>query len=186
MGMYKYLRESWQENPDMYRGRLVQWRREPAVTRVEYPTRLDKARSLGYKAKEGFLVVRVRLPRGGRLRMKFKGGRKPKKMRRMKIVNLSYQTVAEQRASKKYPNCEVLHSYFIAKDGVSFWFEVILIDRAHPVILADPRTRMIALQRGRVYRGLTGSARKSRGMLRKGFGAEKVRPSHRARKRLAH
>ena len=186
MGLYKYLRQAWQENPDLFRKRLVQWRKETAVTRLEYPSRLDRARSLGYKAKQGYVVVRVRVERGGRMRMKFKGGRKPKKMRRMKIVSLSYQTVAEQRASKKYPNCEVLNSYYVAKDGIYFWYEIILLDRAHPVILADPRTRSIVMQRGRVYRGLTSAGKKGRGLLRKGAGAEKIRPSQRARNRLAH
>lgn len=186
MGLYKYMRQAWQENPDLLKHYLVQWRKDPSVLRIEYPTRLDRARSLGYKAKEGFVLVRVKLLRGGRMRMKFKGGRKPKKMRRMKIVSLGYQTVAEQRANKKYPNCEIMNSYYVGKDGSYYWFEVILLDRAHPVILADPRTRSIVEQRGRVYRGLTSSGRKSRGLLSKGTGAEKIRPSRRARKRLAH
>ncbi len=186
MGLYKYLRQAWKNNPDLFRERLVTWRKETSVIRIEHPSRLDRARSLGYKAKQGFLMVRVRVVRGGRLRPKFKGGRKPKKMRRMSVINVNYQTVAEQRANKKYPNCEVLNSYFVAQDGVYYWYEIILLDRAHPVILADPVTRAIAQQRGRVYRGLTSSAKKSRGLLRKGVGAEKIRPSLRARKGLAH
>lgn len=186
MGLYKYLREAWQQNPDLFRNRLVEWRKEPAAHRIEYPSRLDRARSLGYKAKQGIFIVRVRLPRGGRLREKFKGGRKPKKMRRMKVINVSYQTVAEQRANKKFHNCEVLNSYFVAKDGIYDWFEVIVIDRAHPAILADPHLQAIAHQRGRVYRGLTSSARKSRGLRKKGTGAEKVRPSRRAKGGLIH
>ena len=32
--------------------------------RIEHPTRLDKARKLGYKAKQGFVVARTRVRRG--------------------------------------------------------------------------------------------------------------------------
>ena len=187
MSFYKHLRQTWQNlDPSVMRQRLVQWRKEPAVTRIEYATRLDRARSLGYKAKQGFILVRVRLPRGGRQREQIRAGRKSRSSGRRKIVNLSYQTVAEQRANKQYVNCEVLNSYYVAQDGIYDWFEVILVDRSHPTILADQRINWIAEHRGRVYRGLTSSAKKSRGLLRKGKGAEKIRPSLKARKGLAH
>ena len=101
-------------------------------------------------------------------------------------MDKSYQQVAEERSAKKYPNCEVLNSYYVAKDGISYWFEIILIDRAHPQVMASTVLRSIAAQRGRVYRGLTSSGKKSRGLRRKGKGAEKMRPSLRARDHLAH
>ncbi|MBI1973149.1 50S ribosomal protein L15e [Candidatus Woesearchaeota archaeon] len=187
MGLYQHLRQTWQTlDPQIMRERLIKWRREPAILRIDYPTRLDRARSLGYKAKQGFVLVRVRLPRGGRQREKFRAGRKSRSYGRRKIVNLSYQTVAEQRANKRYVNCEVLNSYYVAQDGMYDWYEIILIDRAHQQILAHPVLRNIAAQRGRVYRGLTSSGKKSRGLLRKGKGAEKIRPSLRAHKGLAH
>lgn len=187
MGLYQHLRQTWQTlDPAIMRQRLIQWRKEPAILRIDHPTRLDRARSLGYKAKQGFILVRVRLPRGGRQREQYRTGRKSRSYGRRKIVNLSYQTVAEQRANKKYVNCEVLNSYYVAQDGVYDWYEIILIDRAHPQILANPLLRNIAAQRGRVYRGLTSSGKKSRGLLRKGKGAEKIRPSLRAHKGLAH
>ncbi|HLM70942.1 MAG TPA: 50S ribosomal protein L15e, partial [Thermoplasmata archaeon] len=44
--------------------RLLTWRRENTVTRIEHPTRLDRARAVGYKAKGGFVIVRVRVRRG--------------------------------------------------------------------------------------------------------------------------
>lgn len=187
MGLYQHLRQTWQnQDVSLMRQRLVEWRREDAIARIDHPTRLDRARSLGYKAKQGFVIVRVRLPRGGRQREQIRAGRKSRSSGRRKIVNLSYQTVAEQRANKKYPNCEVLNSYYVGQDGLHYWFEIILIDRAHPQILAHPVLSKIAAQRGRVYRGLTSSARKSRGLRRKGKGAEKIRPSLRARDHLAH
>ncbi len=46
---------------DAWRKRLAEWRKEPAVLRIDRPTRIDRARSLGYKAKQGFLIVRQTL-----------------------------------------------------------------------------------------------------------------------------
>ena len=81
----------------------------------------------------------------------------------------------------KYPNCEVLNSYYVAEDGLHLWYEIILVDRTHPVIMADPRISWISSHKGRVYRGLTSSARKGRGFRHKGKGTEKFRPSRKAR-----
>ena len=33
-----------------------------------------------------------------------------------KNLDKNYQLIAEERTSKKYPNCEVLNSYYVAKD----------------------------------------------------------------------
>lgn len=57
MGMYKYIREAWKSPKKSYVGellkkRMIQWRRDPVVKRIERPTRLDRARSLGYQAKQ--------------------------------------------------------------------------------------------------------------------------------------
>ncbi|HDI46335.1 MAG TPA: 50S ribosomal protein L15e, partial [Candidatus Methanomethylia archaeon] len=62
------------------------------------------------------------------------------------------------------------------------WFEVILVDPHHPAIKSDKDINWICnpSQRGRVFRGLTPAGRKSRGLTRKGKGAEKVRPSRKA------
>ncbi|KKT75754.1 MAG: 50S ribosomal protein L15e, partial [Candidatus Peregrinibacteria bacterium GW2011_GWA2_44_7] len=40
-------------------------RKEPVTLVLEHPTRLDRARSLGYKAKQGCIVARQRVGRGG-------------------------------------------------------------------------------------------------------------------------
>jgi len=42
--------------------------------------------------------------------------------------------IAEERAAKKYPNLEVLNSYYVTEDGSHKWYEVILVDPHHPVI----------------------------------------------------
>jgi large subunit ribosomal protein L15e len=188
MGYLKYVRQLWKKPkanaPELWRERLLAWRREPTTVRIERPTRLDRARSLGYRAKPGIIVVRQRVIRGGRMREQFKSGRRPKAMRRKKIVNLNYQQVAEQRAQKKFKNCEVLNSYWVMQDGKYYWYEIILVDKDHPQILKDKQLRFLAKKehQGRVFRGLTSAGRKTRGLRRKGKGAEKVRPSNRAQK----
>jgi len=184
--MYAYIREMWKRPWEGLVGqlmweRLQRWRREPAVVRIERPTRLDRARALGYKAKRGVIVVRVRVRRGGRRATRPNKGRKTKNlMVSRRTPKKSLQWIAEERANRKYPNMEVLNSYWVGEDGRYKWFEVILVDRSHPVILSDPQLSQIAKQRGRVYRGLTSAGRKARGLRRKGKGAEKVRPSLRA------
>jgi len=70
--------EDWKK--DVLRNRLIEWRKQHTVTRIEKPTRLDKARSLGYKAKQGFIVVRVKVTRGGREKPRPNSGRRPKRM----------------------------------------------------------------------------------------------------------
>ena len=191
MGYLKYMREAWKKPresmPDLWRERLLEWRREPATVRIEHPTRIDRARSLGYRAKQGFVIVRQRVNRGGRMREKFTGGRRSKAMRRLKIVNINYRLVAEQRAQKVFHNCEVLNSYWVAEDGRFYWYEVLLVDKDHPQILAGKQLGWISKpeHRGRVFRGLTGAGRVSRGLYRKGKGAEKIRPSQRANDRMA-
>merc|ERR1712227_853852 len=78
MGAYKYLEEFWRKKQtDVFRflARLRNWefRQLPAVHRCSRPTRPDKARKVGYKAKQGYLIYRVRIRRGGRKRPVHKG-----------------------------------------------------------------------------------------------------------------
>jgi len=186
MSLTKYLKELWKRPKanlgDIYRARLIKWRQEPVLVKVGKPLRLDRAKALGYKAKQGYILVRQRLPRGGRKKEKIRSGRRPKRMSHRLDLSSNYQQVAEQRAAKRYANCEVLNSYYVAKDGKHYWYEVILVDTSHPAILADSRISWIASnkQHGRVFRGLTSAGRRSRGLRHKGKGAEKVRPSRNA------
>ncbi|MCK4335124.1 MAG: 50S ribosomal protein L15e, partial [Candidatus Aenigmarchaeota archaeon] len=60
---------------EVWKKRLIGWRKERVVTKLKRPTRLTRARSLGYKAKQGFVVARVCVKKGKRKRPKFKGGR---------------------------------------------------------------------------------------------------------------
>ena len=190
MGMYKHIREAWKTPKktlgDTYKQYLMQFRREPVTLRILRPTRLDRARSLGYKAKQGIILVRQKVGKGGHMLHTFTGGRRPKANTRKKVVNKSYQSIAEERVAKHYPNCEVLNSYLVVEDGSNKWYEVILVDRTSPVILKDENLNWISLQKGRVFRGLTSAGKKSRGLRSKGLGAEKVRPSQKANKNRLH
>ena len=184
MGLYKYLRELWNRPSDSngYKELIIELRREPATLRIEKPTRLDRARSVGYRAKQGVIVVRQRVSAGGHKTGKPAGGRKTKRATPRVALTKNHKQIAEERASRKYPNCEVLNSYLLASDSKNHWFEVILIDRTHPAVLADANLKTIAKQRGRAQRGLTSAARKSRGLRGKGKGYEKARPSKAANK----
>ena len=185
MGLYHSLRDLWKDKSQiepLMKQRLIKWRKEPATIRIERPTRLDRARSLGYKAKEGYLTIRVKLKRGGRKREQpLKHGRRSKRSTSRKIVKKSYQWIAEERSVKKYPNCEVLNSYYVAQDGKNYWFEVILVDRVQ--VSKYQGMEWLANTKGRVQRGLTSAGKKSRGLSHKGKGAEKLRPSLRAHQR---
>ncbi|OIO41507.1 50S ribosomal protein L15e [Candidatus Pacearchaeota archaeon CG_4_9_14_3_um_filter_31_7] len=173
-GLYHYLRKSWKKpfdsNKELMRERFIAWRKEPVVLRLEKPTRLDRARSLGYKAKKGFVVVRVRLKRGGHRRAKPKGGRQIKNLTTRKNLNLNYRAIAEIRAAKKYPNLEVLNSYWVGQDGKSYWFEVILVNFSSPEIKNDKTISWISSNknRNRAFRGLTSANRKSRSLRNRG------------------
>jgi large subunit ribosomal protein L15e len=180
---YGYIREAWQNrSPAEARAPLKEWRVSNAVVRVEKPTRLDRARALGYRAKPGFVIARVRLMRGGRKRPRRNTGRRSKRQTIRKTLKMNYQWVAEQRTAAHYPNLEILNSYWLAKDGIYYWFEVIMVDPSRPEIKADKDINWIISKKhtGRVYRGLTSAARKSRGLRNKGKRATKVRPSGRA------
>lgn len=181
-GMYHYIRNAWKK-PDKIslRNSMIKWRADEAVTKIERPTRLDRARSMGYKAKKGYVIARVRVPRGGRQRDRTNKARKPKKHTIRKILKMSYRWVAEQRAQKKFPNLEVLNSYKIGKDGRYAFYDVILVDYSKPEIKNDKKMSWIAkgTNQHRVYRGLTSAGRKSRG-LRNRSPMNKNRPSVRS------
>jgi large subunit ribosomal protein L15e len=125
--------------------RAIVWRRQPSSVRIDKPTRLDRARSLGYKAKHGVIVVRTRVRRGGRRKLRPVLGRRQKRMGVVKFTpTKSRQLIAEERTARKYPNLEVLNSYWVWQDGRYKWYEVILVDPNHPSIKSDKELGWIA------------------------------------------
>ncbi|PIA51794.1 hypothetical protein AQUCO_01100575v1 [Aquilegia coerulea] len=125
MGAYKYVSELWRKKQSdvmrfLQRVRCWEYRQLPSIVRVTRPTRPDKARRLGYKAKQGYVVYRVRVRRGGRKRPVPKGivyG----KPTNQGITQLKFQrnkrSVAEERAGRKLGGLKVLNSYWINEDS---------------------------------------------------------------------
>ena len=132
----------WKENSPLIRDRVVSWRKQNAITRLDKPSRIQKARRLGYKAKQGIIVIRMRVGTGGMRKKRPRGGRRPKHLGVTRIkADVNMQQVAERRVLEKYPNMTLLGSYFLYKDGFHYWFEVILADPAHPRISKDKELR---------------------------------------------
>ena len=187
MGAYKYIKESFQneyKNRDsIMKERVSSWRKGASLQRVATPTNIARARELGYKAKQGIVVVRSCVRKGMRKREKPSGGRKPSKNGRFFSYKKSLQSIAEERVSRKFLNMEVLNSYYVGEDGRYKFFEVILVDRANPAVLSDLSYRNLVSSKGRAFRGLTSSGIKHRGMLHKGKTTIISRPSVRSAQR---
>ena len=159
MSSYQRIQQTFQKeyssrSPE-YKARLVKWRKEPTITRAERPTNIVTARQKGYRAKDGYVIVRVRMKRGKRKRIKPTKGRKPSKYGRVYSRQKSLQNIAEDRANKQYRGLEVLNSYWVGEDGVSKFFEVILV---------DVKLTGLPMQKGRAFRSLTRTGRKLRGL----------------------
>lgn len=184
-GFYHYIKQAWKK-PDKktLRERMIDWRKSKVLVKVEKPLRLDRARSLGYKAKKGFVIIRVRVKRGGHKRPRPNKGRKGKRLHTNKNLKMSYRWIAEQRVEKKFKNLVVLNSYLLGKDGVNYFYEVICVDPERPEIKKDKNINWItdSTNKKRAMRGLTSAGKKSRG-LRSKNPMNKNRPSVRAGKR---
>jgi len=187
MGLYKFLSQVWKrprDNP-YYHNHLVKWRTQKGIVRIDKPTRLDRAHALGYKAKQGVVMVRVKIKKGGRKRETTHQGRKPGNLGKVRYsTKKNFQSIAEERAEKRFKNLRVLNSYEAGDDGKNKWYEIILLDTGHPQIFNNKQYAALCTDkhRGRSHRGLTSAGRKGRGLRNKGIGAEKIRPSINANK----
>ena len=184
---YSHIREAWKEPSDGMLGELQwqrkqQWRREGAIERIDRPTRLDRARDLGYKAKQGIVMARVSVAKGTARKQRHKAGRRSKRQGVRRVTRTkSRQRIAEERASRKYRNLRVLNSYAVGEDGRQKWFEVILVDPHHAAIENDPDLNWICddSHRGRAFRGKTSAGRAGRGLRARGKGSEHKRKTRR-------
>jgi large subunit ribosomal protein L15e len=186
--MYDYVGDQWKKPDTSFKSpqqqRLIQWRKEENFIRVEKPLRIDRARSLGYKAKQGYTIARARIRRGSLRKPTIRAGRKPSAKGITKITaGKSVKRIAEERTAKRYPNMEVLNSYWVGNDGKHHYYEIIMVDPIHPSIMNDPKINWITdvSNKRRVLRGKTSAGQKGRGLRHKGKGAEKIRPSIRAK-----
>ncbi len=168
--MYKHAEAVCNPKEQLFKNSMehkaLLWRRQPAVIRIDRPSRLTRARSLGYKAKQGLVLARVRVRRGGLHKTRSKGGRRQKRTGITKYVPAkSSRLIAEERAAREFPSLEVLNSFWVWEDGQYKWFEVILVDPNSPYIEKDADINWLCkgVQRGRVHRGLTSAGKKMRG-----------------------
>lgn len=154
--MYKYIKKAFQqeykERGVILRRRISTWRKLGTVVKIERPTNLVRARELGYKAKEGFMMARVAVGRGQRKRPHPWGGRKPAKNVAYLSPGKSLQRQGEEKAARVFSNLEVVNSYWVGQDGTKKYFEVILADRK--LLPGSPK--------GRAFRGLTSAGKKGR------------------------
>ncbi|KJH48889.1 ribosomal L15 [Dictyocaulus viviparus] len=165
MGAYKYMQEIWRKKQSdtmryILRIRTWQYRQLSAVHRVSRPTRPEKARRMGYRAKQGYVIYRVRVRRGNRKRPVTKGQTygKPKThgVNELKFAR-SKQAIAEDRVGRRLGSLRVLNSYWVGEDSTYKFYEVILIDPFHKAIRRNPDTQWITkpVHKHRELRGLT-------------------------------
>ncbi len=181
--MYKQMKQTFQseykERSPAYRTNIIRWNAEPPIVRIAGPTNIARARELGYRAKEGILIARIRIHGGSKKRKLPGGGRKPSKSGRYFTFRKSSQAIAEERASRKFTNSVALNSYFVGTSGSEKYFEVILLDRNSKALISDPHYSGIITKKGRAERGLTSSGKRHRGIIRKRFGSHKLRQGNR-------
>lgn len=174
MGAYKYVQELYKRKQSdvlrfLQRIRCWEYRQLKTIHRASRPSRPDKARRLGYKAKQGYVIYRVRVRRGGR-RRKVAKGQVCGKPAGHGVVQLkptrSLQALAEERVGRKLGSLRILNSYWVGQDGTYKYFEVIMIDPNHKAIRRDARINWIVkpTMKHREMRGLTSAGRKSRGV----------------------
>ncbi|MFH0835629.1 MAG: hypothetical protein V1834_00515 [Candidatus Micrarchaeota archaeon] len=128
--MYRYVQKSFTQaaskRSEAFKSRLTAWRKQKTVQRAAKPTNPLRARALGYKAKKGFAIVRVKVKRGKRVRRSPVMGRKPGKNRKRENPGKSWQWFAEQKAWRGHRNMEIINSYWVGDDGSHSYYEVIL------------------------------------------------------------
>ena len=190
MGAYKYMEELYKKKQSdvlrfLLRIRNWEFRHLPAIHRASRPTRPDKARRLGYKAKQGYVVYRVRVKRGGRKRPAPKGltNGKPKNQGISQMKNKrGLRNIAEERAGRKLGGLRLLNSYWVSADSTYKYYECIMVDPQHKAVRSDARINWITrpTMKHRELRGLTSAGKHSRGMRNKGIGTHSLRPSVRA------
>ncbi|KAL9605866.1 MAG: hypothetical protein Q9179_000930 [Wetmoreana sp. 5 TL-2023] len=174
MGALKYVEELQKKKQSdvlrfLLRVRCWELRQLNVIHRASRPSRPDKARRLGYKAKQGYVIYRVRVRRGGRKRPVPKGATYGKPTNQG-VNQLKYQrslkSTAEERVGRRCANLRVLNSYWINQDSTYKYFEIILVDPQHKAIRRDPRINWIAqpVHKHRESRGLTATGKKSRGL----------------------
>ena len=174
MGASKYIKQvfqnEWKGESDanydyrkIMQARTIDYRKEKrVVVKLEGPTNIPAARKVGYRAKQGIFVARVGVRKGSGTYHRPKNKRRPKRQGQAKLTRkINTKAMAEQKASKKFENAEVLGSYKIAEDGQKHYYEIVLADRDAKTIRKDKQLKWLVYgkQMGRAERGKTSSGR---------------------------
>jgi large subunit ribosomal protein L15e len=154
----------------------------PVIHKCNRPSRPDKARKLGYKRTQGYVIYRIRVRRGGRKKPVSKGivyGKPVNAGINQLKPTRSHRAIAEERVGRRARNLRVLNSYWVAQDGAYKFYEVILVDPNHKAVRRDPRINWIASQKHkrREARGLTSVGKRHRGLRVRGHRDNNNRPS---------
>merc|ERR1712178_434138 len=180
MGAYRYLQELWKRKQCetmqfVLRLRTWEYRQLPTMHRVTRPSRPDKARRLGYKAKQGVVIYRCAIRRGSRKT------NTPKGIIQMKSRK-NLRSIAEERVGRKMGALRVLNSYWVGQDGTYKFYEVICVDPAHNAVRNDAKLNWICnpTHKHREIRGLTGAGKTFRGLRKRGDRVNNRRPSKNA------
>ena len=190
MGAYKYLQELWKKKKSeamqfVLRLRVWEYRQLPTIHRVTRPSRIERARRLGYRQKPGFVIYRVRVRRGGR-KLPVKKGIVYGKPKSQGVAGLklykNLKSRAEEKVGRKVQGLRVLNSYWVGQDGTYKYYEVVMVDPSSTSIRNDPRINWICnpVHKRREARGLTSAGKAHRGLRAKGDRDNKKRPSYRA------
>ena len=169
MGIAKYITKTFQKEwkgesdedydyKSLMQKRTIEYRKEiKSVVKIKRPTNISAAKKVGYKAKKDIIAARVRVRKGSGTYSRPKNKRRPKRQGQAKLTRRkSTQAMAEEKASKKFENMEVIGSYKIAEDGKSHYYEIILADRDSKVIAKDKELSFLKNgQQGRAERGKT-------------------------------
>merc|ERR1712124_179663 len=128
--------------------------------------RPEKARKLGYKRAQGYVVYRIRIRRGGRKRLVRKGivhGKPVHQGIRKLKKERTHKSTAEERVGRKCSNLRVLNSYWVGQDAAFKFYEVVMVDPNHKNIRRNPQINWIcsAKHNHRELRGVTATGRKA-------------------------
>ena len=118
--MYYYIGQTWRKIFSDKQGdiktRMIQWRKNPTIIKLDKPNRLDKARMLGYKDKQGYVVVNIKVGRGGMRKSRPKSGRRQRHIGTTRIKSsMNMGTISENRVLNKYPNLSLIKNNFFSR-----------------------------------------------------------------------
>jgi len=178
------MQELWRKKQSdvmtfLLRLRCWHYRQLNVIHRSPRSSRPEKARRLGYKAKQGFVIYRIRVRRGCRKKQVKKGAvfGKPKSqgVNQIKPVR-NHQSIAETRLGRRVATTlRIIGSYWVGQDSTFKYYEAIFVDPFHKAVRRDPKVNWICKPRHkhREQRGITSSGRKHRGLVGKGLGHAK-------------